>query len=85
IISNYRVEGKSTSYIPFTYDELLHKNWDLASEEQKARIAQIRAQTARMSLEPEVQEEDGVNIINDAPEDTGADIGHCDPEVSANI
>ena len=27
------------------YDELLHKRWDLASDEQKARIAQIKAQT----------------------------------------
>ena len=30
------------------YDELLHKNWDLASEEQKARIAQIKANTDRL-------------------------------------
>ena len=30
------------------YDELLHKNWELASEEQKARIAQIKANTARL-------------------------------------
>lgn len=31
------------------YDELLHKRWDLATEEQKARIAQIKAQTSRLS------------------------------------
>ena len=30
------------------YDELLHKRWDLATEEQKARIAQIRAQTDKL-------------------------------------
>ena len=30
------------------YDELLHKNWELASEEQKARIAQIKANTDRL-------------------------------------
>lgn len=30
------------------YDELLHKNWKLASEEQKARIAQIKANTDRL-------------------------------------
>ena len=30
------------------YDELLHKNWELATEEQKARIAQLKAQTDRM-------------------------------------
>ena len=31
------------------YDELLHKNWELASEEQKARIAQLRAQTDKLT------------------------------------
>lgn len=30
------------------YDELLHKRWDLASDEQKARIAQIKAQTDKL-------------------------------------
>ena len=30
------------------YEELLHKNWELATEEQKARVAQIRAQTAKL-------------------------------------
>lgn len=31
------------------YDELLHKNWDLATEEQKSRIGLIKAQTDKMS------------------------------------
>ena len=31
------------------YDEILHKNWELASEEQKARIAQLRAQTDKLT------------------------------------
>ena len=31
------------------YDELLHKNWELASEEQKARIAQLRAQPDKLT------------------------------------
>ena len=31
------------------YDELLHKNWELASEEQKDRIAQLRAQTDKLT------------------------------------
>lgn len=31
------------------YDELLHKNWELASEEQKERIAQLRAQTDKLT------------------------------------
>lgn len=30
------------------YHELLHKRWDLASDEQKARIAQIKAQTDKL-------------------------------------
>ena len=30
------------------YDELLHKRWDLASDEQKARIAQIKAQADKL-------------------------------------
>lgn len=30
------------------YDELLHKRWDLASDEQKARIAQIKTQTDKL-------------------------------------
>lgn len=31
------------------YDELLHRNWELATEEQKARIAQMRAQTDKLT------------------------------------
>lgn len=31
------------------YEDLLHKNWDLATEEQKARIAQIKAQTDKLT------------------------------------
>lgn len=34
------------------YDEMLHKNWDLATEEQKARIALLKAK-----IEPEDEEE----------------------------
>ena len=30
------------------YDEMLHKRWDIATEEQKARIEQIRANTERL-------------------------------------
>lgn len=31
------------------YDEMLHKNWDLATDEQKARIAQLKAQTGKIT------------------------------------
>lgn len=33
------------------YEELLHKNWKLATKEQKARIAQMRAQTQKITGE----------------------------------
>lgn len=32
------------------YDELLHKNWDTASEIQKAQLEQIRAQTDKLTI-----------------------------------
>ena len=31
------------------YDEMLHKNWNLATEEQKARIEQLKAQTGKIT------------------------------------
>lgn len=33
------------------YEELLHKNWDLATKEQKARIKQLKAQTRKITGE----------------------------------
>lgn len=43
------------------YDELLHKNWELASEEQKARIAQMRAQTDKLTgNNQEIEDMDGI-------------------------
>lgn len=33
------------------YDDLLHKNWDMASEEQRARIENIKAGTAKVKSE----------------------------------
>jgi uncharacterized protein YjcR len=44
------------------YDELLHKRWDLATEEQKARIDTIKAK-----LNTTDDGEDGVVIVNDLP------------------
>ena len=49
------------------YDELLHKNWDLATEEQKARIEAMKAQTEKATRETVEDDDDGVVIINDAP------------------
>lgn len=34
------------------YDEMLHKNWDLSTEEQKVRIESIRAKVDTEKEEP---------------------------------
>lgn len=53
-----------------------------------------RYRTERMAADAEMirrssgntgNEDEGVEIINDAPEETGENIGHCDTEVSADI
>ena len=54
-----RAQGELRSLIK-QYDELLHSNDDLATEEQKARIEQIRAKTAIISgVDEEETEDDG--------------------------
>lgn len=69
------------------YDEMLHRSWELASEEQRARIDQMKAQTARISLEPADAGEDGVEIVNDVEQEkeAGADFGNYHSEVSQDI
>ena len=69
------------------YEELLHKNWDLATKEQKARIKNLKANTERLRHETTAADEDeGVEIINDAPaEETGKDIRIDNSEVSPII
>lgn len=50
------------------YDELLHKNWELATEEQKARLGLLQAQKKKLEADGSNEEEsDKVVIINDAP------------------
>lgn len=44
------------------YDEMLHKNWELASEEQRTRIDVMKARSNTQQ-----DEDDGVTIINDLP------------------
>lgn len=58
---------------------------ELDMEEQKARIAQIKAQTERMAAVQTDGEEDGVEIINDADEKAGQNIRHSDTEVPSGI
>lgn len=67
------------------YDELLHKNWKLATKEQKARIEQMRAKTEQIKAGSNIDDTDGVEIINDAPEQAGTDIGYSDTEVPGGI
>ena len=68
------------------YDELLHKRWDLATDEQKARIEQIKANTDRLRKDSFEDEEDGVEIVNDTEEkETGTDIEDHHSEVSGDI
>lgn len=69
------------------YDEMLHRNWEQVSEEQRARIEQMKAQTARISLEPADTGEDGVEILNDIEQEkeAGTDFGNHHPEVSPDI
>lgn len=57
------------------YDELLHKNWEQASEEQKARIEQMKANAERLRKGNGADEDDeGVEIINDAEKEAGKDL-----------
>lgn len=54
-----RAQGELRSLIK-QYDELLHSNYELATEEQKARIEQIRTKTAIISgVDEEETEDDG--------------------------
>lgn len=45
-----RAQGELRSLIK-QYDEMLHRDWELATEEQKARIEQIKAQTDKIKGE----------------------------------
>ena len=79
-----RAKGELRSMIK-QYDEMLHKNWEAASEEQRVRIAQMKAQTERLSVDPTDGDEDGVEIINDADEKAGQNIGDRNTEVSSGV
>ena len=69
-----RAQGELRAMIK-QYDEMLHKNWEMASDEQKARIAQIKAQTEKITRESDKSDNDEmVVIVNDAPAETSQDI-----------
>lgn len=65
-----RAQGELRGLIK-QYDELLHKHWELATEEQKARIEQLKANAERIRKESGPVEDGGVEIINDAPQESG--------------
>ncbi len=68
------------------YEELLHKNWNLATKEQKARIKQMKANTERLRRDSSPEDDEGVEIINDVEkEETDKDIRADNPEVSASV
>lgn len=43
-----RAQGELRALIK-QYDEMLHKDWEAASDEQRARIAQLKAQTDKLT------------------------------------
>lgn len=50
------------------YNDMLHKNWDMVTEEQKERVNFIRAQINAVSAKTnENDTEEGVMIVNDLP------------------
>lgn len=66
--SQARAQSELRSMIK-QYNELLHDNWDLATEEQKARLKKLEAETERIrnSNGEGSDDDDGVEIINDCP------------------
>lgn len=63
-----RAQGELRALIK-QYDEMLHKNWDKATEEQQTRIELMKLQIER-NKNAGGNDDDGVVIINDAPEET---------------
>ena len=67
------------------YDEMLHNNWGLATEEQKARINQMKAKTEQIKRDSNPEDEEGVEIINDVEKEADKDIGSDHPEISSAV
>lgn len=88
IISEVK-QGKDGSSIKLA-DRMKALDWltehmDLATEEQKARLEQLKANTERLRRESGSEDDEGVEIINDAPKETGEDLGDHYSEVPADI
>ena len=68
------------------YEQMLKERGDSAKEEQRLRLDKLRAETERIRKDTNPDNDDGVEIINDAPtEETGPDIGGDHPEIPADI
>ena len=67
--------------------EWIAAHMDLATEKQRAEIEQMKANTDRLRRDSPDEEEDGVEIVNDAEEKekAGKDIGDYHPEVPEDI
>ena len=48
------------------YDEMLHKNWEMATDEQKAKLNLMQAQIDNINKDKD-NSEGGVTIVNDIP------------------
>lgn len=55
------------------YDEMINKNWDDVTEEQKARIAQLKVQTEKIKSESKSSSSGRTVILDDIPYEVIAD------------
>ena len=68
------------------YEQMLRDRGVNATEEQILRLDKLRAETDRIRRSSLPEQDDGVEIINDAPrQEYGQDLGHCDSEVPDDI
>lgn len=68
------------------YEQMLRDRGENVTEEQRLRLDKLRAETERIRRSSDPDQDDGVEIINDAPrQEDGQDLGHCDSEVPADI
>lgn len=69
--SQARAQGELRSLIK-QYDEMLHRNWELATEEQKARIAVMKAKS-QMGDEEETADDGFLDALNGIAAEDWAD------------
>lgn len=68
------------------YEQMLRDRGENVTEEQRLRLDKLRAETERIRRNSDPDQDDGVEIINDAPrQENGQDLGHCDSEVPGDI